>query len=106
MLYCSGVANPLNSKCVKGDNNLMLTRSWVSSPFTAYQNREKDGTPSPLFAHREKDGTPSPIVWMKLIPAQSHSFLHSDEQPELNLENDYPNKTVHNLKTNSSISIL
>ena len=34
------------------------------------------------------------------------SFFHSDEQPELNLENDYTNKTGHNLKTNGSISIL
>ena len=35
------------------------------------------------------------------------SFFHSDEQPELNLENDYyPNKTGCNLKTNSSISVL
>ena len=34
------------------------------------------------------------------------SFFRSDEQPELNLENDYPNKTGYNLKTNSSISIL
>ena len=34
------------------------------------------------------------------------SFSHSDEQPELNLKNDYPNKTGHNFKTNSSISIL
>ena len=33
-------------------------------------------------------------------------FFHSDEQPELNLENVYPNKTGHNLKTSSSISIL
>ena len=33
-------------------------------------------------------------------------FFHSDERPELNLENDYPNKTGHNLKTNSTISIL
>ena len=33
-------------------------------------------------------------------------FFHSDEQPQLNLENDYPNKTGYNLKTNSSISIL
>ena len=30
----------------------------------------------------------------------------SNEQPELSLENDYPNKTGHNLKTNGSISIL
>ena len=34
------------------------------------------------------------------------SFFHDDEQPELNLENDYPNKTRYNLKTNSSISVL
>ena len=34
------------------------------------------------------------------------SFFHSDEQPELNLKNDYPNKTGPNLKANSSISIL
>ena len=33
-------------------------------------------------------------------------FFHLDEQPELNLDNDYTNKTGHNLKTNSSISIL
>ena len=26
-------------------------------------------------------------------PLHSDSFFHSDEQPELNLENDYPNKT-------------
>ena len=32
--------------------------------------------------------------------------IHSDEQPEINLLNDYPNKTGHNFKTNSSISIL
>ena len=38
--------------------------------------------------------------------AKGDSFFHSDEQPELNLENDYPDKTGHNLKTNSSISIL
>ena len=25
------------------------------------------------------------------------SFFHSDEQPEVNLGNDYPNKTGHNL---------
>ena len=35
-----------------------------------------------------------------------NSFFHSDEQPELNLENDYPNKTGFNLKKISSISIL
>ena len=34
------------------------------------------------------------------------SFFHSDEQPELKLENDYLNKTGHNLKTNSSILLL
>ena len=34
------------------------------------------------------------------------SLFDAEEQPELNLENDYPNKTGHNLKTNSSISIL
>ena len=34
------------------------------------------------------------------------SFFHSDEQPELSLENDYPIKTGYSLKTNSSISIL
>ena len=34
------------------------------------------------------------------------SLFHSDEQPELNLEDDYPNKNGHNLKTNSSISII
>ena len=33
-------------------------------------------------------------------------LFRSDEQPELSLENDYPNKTGHNSKTNSSISIL
>ena len=33
-------------------------------------------------------------------------IFHSDEQPELNLENDYLNKTEQNLKTNSSNSIL
>ena len=38
--------------------------------------------------------------------SQGDSFFHSDEQPDLNLENDYPNKTGHNLKSNSSISIL
>ena len=34
------------------------------------------------------------------------SFFHSDEKPELNLENDYLNKTGQNLKANSSISVL
>ena len=29
----------------------------------------------------------------------SDSFFHSDEQPEVNLENDYQNKTGHNLET-------
>ena len=37
---------------------------------------------------------------------QGDSFFHSDEQPELNLKNDYPNKTEHNLKIDTSISIL
>ena len=32
--------------------------------------------------------------------------FRSDEQPELNLENDYPKKTGHNLKTNNSILIM
>ena len=30
----------------------------------------------------------------------------TDEQPELNLENGYPNKTGYNLNPNSSISVL
>ena len=34
-----------------------------------------------------------------------HFFTHMS-MPEFNLENDYPNKTGHNLKTNSSISVL
>ena len=34
-----------------------------------------------------------------------NSFVHSDKQLELNLKNEYPNKTEHNLKTNRSISI-
>ena len=34
------------------------------------------------------------------------SLFHSEERPELNLENDYPNKTGHNSETNNSISIL
>ena len=34
------------------------------------------------------------------------SLFHSGERPELNLENDYSNKTGRNLKTNGSISIL
>ena len=29
--------------------------------------------------------------------SQGDSSFHSDEQPELSLENDYPNKTGHNL---------
>ena len=33
-------------------------------------------------------------------------FFHSGEQPELKLENDYPNKTGHNLKSNSTTSVL
>ena len=41
-----------------------------------------------------------------IVRPQGDSFFHSDEQPELNLENDYPNKTGHTLKTNSSISYL
>ena len=41
-----------------------------------------------------------------LINVKVLHFSHNDEQPELNLENDYPNKTGYNLKTNSSISIL
>ena len=35
--------------------------------------------------------------------ASGDSFFHSDEQPELKLENDYPNNTGYNLKTNSSV---
>ena len=42
----------------------------------------------------------------RVIVAQGDSFFHNDEQPELNLENEYPNKTGYNLKTNGSISIL
>ena len=34
------------------------------------------------------------------------SFFHSDEQPDVNLENYYLNKTGHNLKTNNSVSVL
>ena len=41
-----------------------------------------------------------------IMVTSGDSFFHSDEQPELNLENDYPNKTGPNLKTNSSISVL
>ena len=44
--------------------------------------------------------------YMKNRDIKGDSFFHSDERPELNLENDYPNKTKHNLKTNSSILIL
>ena len=53
--------------------------------------------------------------WASTLMKENHNsllvilgdpFFHSDEQPELNLENDYPNKTGPNLKTNSSISIL
>ena len=39
-------------------------------------------------------------------PLKGESLFHFVDQPELNLENDYPNKTGHNIKTNSSISIL
>ena len=39
-------------------------------------------------------------------PTKGDSFFHSDEKPELNLENDYLNKTGQNLKANSSISVL
>ena len=35
----------------------------------------------------------SSLCFLKVI-----HFFHSDEQPELNLENDSPNKTGHNLK--------
>ena len=42
----------------------------------------------------------------KLTIILSDSFFYSDDQPELNLENDYLNKAGSNLKTNSSISIL
>ena len=38
--------------------------------------------------------------------ASGDSLFRPDERPELDLENDYPNKTGHNLKTNRSISIL
>ena len=40
------------------------------------------------------------------MPNYGDSFFYSDEQAELNLENNYPNKTGCNLKANSSISIL
>ena len=39
------------------------------------------------------------------IPS-ADSLFRSDKQPELNLENAYPDKTENNLKTNSSTSIL
>ena len=51
-------------------------------------------------------------VFPKMVGQTSHesiegdSLFHADEQPELNLKNDYPNKTGHNLNTNSSILIL
>ena len=47
-----------------------------------------------------------PFLDVRCSHAWVDSLFHSDEQPELNLENDYPNKTGHNLKTKSSISIL
>ena len=37
---------------------------------------------------------------------KGNPFFHSDEQLELDLENDYPDKTEHNLKSNTSISVL
>ena len=39
-------------------------------------------------------------------PLKGESLFHFDDQPELNLETDYPNKTGHSLKPNSSISVL
>ena len=52
--------------------------------------------------------------FMSIIPILSSTsnvlkeihFSTRMSQPELNLENDYPNKTGHNLETNSLISIL
>ena len=49
---------------------------------------------------------PPSLFRLAKSPVQIGLRCHSDEQPELNLENDYLNKTRQNLKTNSSISIL
>ena len=46
-----------------------------------------------------------PYLKKNCLP-EGDSLFHSDEQPDLNLENDHTNKTGHNLKANSSISVL
>ena len=47
----------------------------------------------------------SKLVIRKVL-TKGDSLFHPDEQRELDLENDYPNKTGHNLKTNCLISVL